>query len=266
MPRGHALIVDDSSTARLMLARMLDRLDISSEGAVSAEDAFDFLDNRQVDYIFLDHLLPGMNGFEALHVLKTSSALRDIPVFMYTSQNTPQYRAEAEKLGAAGVIGKQLDRDQLQQALEAIRSGIQPAEPLPLAASVERPPLEEPPATMRPAPTTSIDPEGLEGSVLLKRLTGRLSTLEIAYEEVADELHQLRRELAQVRAKEQPELAHRLKRMRWLNGLMLLSIAGMGLALWYQYGALQALLHSVNNQSGVLRDIISQLMDLMGHS
>ncbi|WP_097460242.1 response regulator [Mangrovitalea sediminis] len=266
MSRGHALIVDDSSTARLMLARMLDRLDISSEGVVSAEDAFDFLDDHQVDYIFLDHLLPGMNGFEALQILKTSPKMQDIPVFMYTSQNTAPYRTEAAQLGAAGVIGKQLDRDQLQQALEAISSGIQPTEttaiPLPMQQDTTALP-EASPSTPTPAPAES---NISSDSVMLKRLTGRLSTLEIAYEEVADELHQLRLELAQSRADEQVELARRQRRMRWLNGLMLLLIIGLGAAVWYQYDALQTLLRSVNNQSGVLRDIIGQLMELMGHS
>ena len=93
MPRGHALIIEDSSTARILLSRLLERADISTKGVATAEQAFPLLQQEHFDLIFLDHLLPGMNGFQALERLKQQPETRDIPVFMYTSQNAePEFR------------------------------------------------------------------------------------------------------------------------------------------------------------------------------
>src|SRR5690554_7860645 len=81
MPRGHALIIEDSSTARIILARLLERADISSKSVATAEEAFPVLQSDHFDIIFLDHMLPGMNGFQALEKLKSLPETRDIPVF-----------------------------------------------------------------------------------------------------------------------------------------------------------------------------------------
>jgi len=123
MARGSALIVDDSSTARIILARLLERADIATQGVASAEDALKRLQTEQFDLIFLDHLLPGMDGFRALETLKTQPETRHIPVFMYTSQNAEKYLQDAKARGAAGVISKQIDRNKLLQIIEVILTG-----------------------------------------------------------------------------------------------------------------------------------------------
>lgn len=251
MPGAHALIVDDSSTARIMLSRMLQRTGIESDGVASAEEAFDFLATQPVDLIFLDHLLPGMDGFEALRQLKHNDQTRQIPVFMYTSQNADQYREQAQALGAAGVIGKQISRQQLNAALEAISSD-QPAPARPVSATevIEDSSPDQPialaPANLRP-------------------LTGRLSTLEIAYEEANEELHQLRQEVARLRAGDYAEFDRHTRRMRLFVVLLLVMMIATGGILWYQLETVRTLLHTVSNQSSVLKDIISQLLTMVGH-
>lgn len=174
MARGHALIVDDSSTARIILARLLERADLTTKGVASAEEGLTQLREEAFDLVFLDHLLPGMNGLEALDVIKADSELRHIPVFMYTSQSAERYRQDAKARGAAGVIGKQVDREQLLTTIEAILTD---ASTLPSLSPIDN--------------TTG---ELIEQSYT-RRLTGRLATLEIAYEETHDELRQLRKVL-----------------------------------------------------------------------
>jgi len=127
MARAHALIIEDSSTARIILARLLERSDISSKGVSTAEEAFSLLQHESYDVIFLDHLLPGMNGFQALEQLKSQPHTRDIPVFMYTSQNAERYIDEAKTLGAAGVIRKQIDREHLQKTLDTCNRPVNPS-------------------------------------------------------------------------------------------------------------------------------------------
>ncbi|MBK8973707.1 MAG: response regulator [Hahellaceae bacterium] len=113
-----ALIVDDSATARIMLARVLNTMEIDSRQAKSGEEALQMIKSDQPNLIFLDHLMPGMDGFQTLRVIKSNPSTRNIPVIMYTSQNAPKYQEEARVLGAYGVITKQVDRNQLYLLVE----------------------------------------------------------------------------------------------------------------------------------------------------
>ncbi len=68
----HALIVDDSKTARVILRRMLEELDLAADTAESAPEAIDYLKEHQPDVIFMDHMMPGMDGFEAIKHIKNN--------------------------------------------------------------------------------------------------------------------------------------------------------------------------------------------------
>src|SRR5690606_16396789 len=111
---------DDSATARIMLARVLSSMGVAVKQSKSGEDALKFLTNYRPDLIFLDHLMPGMDGFQTLKALKSNPATHDIPVVMYTSQSALRYQEEAKALGAVGVVTKQVDREQLYLVVERI--------------------------------------------------------------------------------------------------------------------------------------------------
>ena len=102
----HALIVDDSRTASTLLRNMLGRHDISSDAVLSAEDGIDYLDGSQPDVIFMDHMMPGMDGFQAVKLIKSSPGLSTIPIVMYTTQASEVYNGQARALGAVSVLGK----------------------------------------------------------------------------------------------------------------------------------------------------------------
>ena len=62
IPGKRALVVDDSRSARVVLTRMLERYGILVDSADSAEAALDYLKEGRPDVIFMDHLMPGMDG------------------------------------------------------------------------------------------------------------------------------------------------------------------------------------------------------------
>ncbi len=62
MARKRALVVDDSKSARVILSRMLEKYDIEVDMAESAEQAIEYLQHDRPDAIFMDHLMPGMDG------------------------------------------------------------------------------------------------------------------------------------------------------------------------------------------------------------
>jgi CheY-like chemotaxis protein len=108
MARKRALVVDDSKSARVILSRMLEKYDIEVDMAESAEQAIDYLTRHRPDAIFMDHLMPGMDGLQAVQAIKSNPQTAMIPIMMYTSQEGELYVGQARALGAMGVLPKQV--------------------------------------------------------------------------------------------------------------------------------------------------------------
>ncbi|HEY0802267.1 MAG TPA: response regulator [Steroidobacteraceae bacterium] len=108
MARKSALVVDDSKSARVILSRMLEKYDIEVDMAESAEQAIEYLKNNRPDAIFMDHLMPGMDGLQAVKEIKGNPKTAMIPIMMYTSQEGELYVGQARALGALGVLPKQV--------------------------------------------------------------------------------------------------------------------------------------------------------------
>src|SRR3981189_2966775 len=108
MARKSALVVDDSKSARVILSRMLEKYDIEVDMAESAEQAIEYLNTNRPDAIFMDHLMPGMDGLQAVKAIKSNALTATIPIMMYTSQEGELYVGQARALGAMGVLPKQV--------------------------------------------------------------------------------------------------------------------------------------------------------------
>jgi CheY-like chemotaxis protein len=108
MGRKRVLVVDDSKSARVILSRMLEKYDIEVDMAESAEQAIEYLNQNRPDAIFMDHLMPGMDGLQAVQAIKGNPQTATIPIMMYTSQEGELYVGQARALGAMGVLPKQV--------------------------------------------------------------------------------------------------------------------------------------------------------------
>src|SRR5271155_3174070 len=108
MGQKRALVVDDSKSARVILSRMLEKYDIEVDMAESAEQAIEYLKHGRPDAIFMDHLMPGMDGLQAVQAIKGNPKTAMIPIMMYTSQEGELYVGQARALGAMGVLPKQV--------------------------------------------------------------------------------------------------------------------------------------------------------------
>ena len=112
-----ALIVDDSRSARVVLKRMLEELNLVVNTVESATDAIDYLKKHHPDVIFMDHMMPGMDGFEAVKQIKSNSQTAVIPIMMYTSRAGEVYLSQARALGAIGIIPKTISPVGLKESL-----------------------------------------------------------------------------------------------------------------------------------------------------
>jgi len=119
MPRS-ALIVDDSRTALASLSRLLKARNVPADLVESGPEALDYLRSNNPGVIFLDHMMPGMDGFETLSAIKSDPRTAVIPVVMYTSREGDAYMGQALVLGAFGVLQKPVNPDELELVLNRI--------------------------------------------------------------------------------------------------------------------------------------------------
>jgi CheY-like chemotaxis protein len=120
MTSRRALVVDDSRSARAFLTRILERYELAVDGVESAEQAIEYLTRQRPDVIFMDHLMPGMDGFQAVQAIKNNPLTATIPIMMYTSQEGELYLSQARALGAIGVLPKQTKHTDVSKALDQL--------------------------------------------------------------------------------------------------------------------------------------------------
>jgi CheY-like chemotaxis protein len=162
MARKRSLVVDDSKSARVILSRMLEKYDIEVDMAESAEQAIEYLKTNRPDAIFMDHLMPGMDGLQAVQAIKGNPQTAMIPIMMYTSQEGELYVGQARALGAMGVLPKQVRPVDVSKVLyelhllpdrrDMAESALAPVE---LVAGTATPTVPAAPA--RPAAAASVD-------------------------------------------------------------------------------------------------------------
>lgn len=118
----NALIVDDSKSARIMLQRLLEKMDVIALGVESAEEALSYLENQQPDIIFMDHMMPGMDGLECTQTIKSNPKTQGIPTIMYTSKEGDGYNSLARSHGANGVLPKPANQQAIMAVINSLES------------------------------------------------------------------------------------------------------------------------------------------------
>jgi CheY-like chemotaxis protein len=112
-----ALVVDDSRSARYVLQRLLEHRHIRVDLAETAQQAFSYLRDHKPDVVFMDDMLPGMDGREAIERLAADPATADIPVIMYTAQEAAELDARGTARGIVGVLSKPFTETQINTLL-----------------------------------------------------------------------------------------------------------------------------------------------------
>ena len=117
-PALRVLVIDDSATICAALRKMLQSIGLSVRVAADAETGLAMAQADPPDLIFLDIVLPNMNGFSALRVLRRNALTRTIPVIMISgnAQATEQYFGSA--VGADDFMKKPFSRLEVFERIE----------------------------------------------------------------------------------------------------------------------------------------------------
>jgi DNA-binding response OmpR family regulator len=112
------LIIDDSTTVVILLRRMLEQEGYSPMEALSAEEGIKLAVEEQPQLIFLDIVLPGMNGFAALRNLRRNPKTQSIPIIMMSGNEQATEQFWAEKIGADDFMKKPFSRAEVLTRVE----------------------------------------------------------------------------------------------------------------------------------------------------
>jgi len=104
------LIVDDDERNRYALSSYLDMLEMKVFTANDGEAAMDLLKSgKSIDLILLDIMMPVMDGYEMLRLLRSDCLLKDIPVIAVTARAMRGDDAKCMEAGASDYIPKPID-------------------------------------------------------------------------------------------------------------------------------------------------------------
>jgi CheY-like chemotaxis protein len=180
------LLVDDSKSARYALRLQLQRHGVEVDTADSAETALELLKGELPDAVLMDHMMPGLNGLEALEAIRHDPRTAHLPVVMCTSQEDEEFAATAERKGVAGILPKSGAPEKLPAILAKLRDTIRIPSQATLDAGVSAPPPVSTPAQSRQqvaaAPSSRTTPapppgaSGLDEAQILARLDERIAT------------------------------------------------------------------------------------------
>lgn len=120
---GEILLIDDDMGSRGLLARSLEEEGWRVREADNGRHAIDILTRHVPDLIFLDLLMPVMNGMEFLAAFRSSGKNANVPVIVLTSKDLTGEERQVLQGNAVAVITKQTFG--LQQLLEEVRSHLQ---------------------------------------------------------------------------------------------------------------------------------------------
>ena len=112
------IVVVDDSSFHLAECEMHLKNRYAVYTAGSAETMFRMLDRIKPDLILLDVMMPGMDGYEVIKVLKSNKETAGIPVIFLTADSDPESEAFGLSLGAADYIRKPYDARVLVQRIE----------------------------------------------------------------------------------------------------------------------------------------------------
>jgi twitching motility two-component system response regulator PilH len=113
------LIIDDSPTEVHVMQKALERHGYRTAVAVDGAEGIKLARQMRPDLIFMDIVMPGMNGYQATRALLNDPDTRTIPIVMVTSKGQEADRAWGLRQGAVDYLIKPVSPDQLVEKAQA---------------------------------------------------------------------------------------------------------------------------------------------------
>ena len=118
---GKALIVDDEKTNRLVLKSLLSKQGYQTIEAVNGQEAIDLFNQENPSIIFMDVMMPVLDGYEATRQIKAASENRFVPVIFLTAMSDEEALAQCIEAGGDDFLIKPYDKIILQSKIRSMQ-------------------------------------------------------------------------------------------------------------------------------------------------
>ncbi|MDO4946808.1 MAG: ATP-binding protein [Fibrobacter sp.] len=115
-PNAHILVVDDVSMNLKVFSGLLKKTQMQIDTAVSGEECLKMVREKQYDLIFLDHMMPKMDGVETFRLMRSLDNMNpNTPVVMLTANALEGAREQYLSEGFVDYLSKPIHADQLEK-------------------------------------------------------------------------------------------------------------------------------------------------------
>ncbi len=119
-PEAHVLVIDDNRMNIRVVEGLMRQYGVQVSYALSGQEGIDMLQSKAYDLIFLDHMMPGMDGIETFHHIrrKTDPYFKEIPIIALTANAIAGAREMFMKEGFTDFLAKPVESSVLHRTLK----------------------------------------------------------------------------------------------------------------------------------------------------
>lgn len=116
---AHILVVDDNEINRMVAEEMLRPLGVQIETASDGKQALELVQSKEYDLVFMDHLMPVMDGVEAIKEIRglEGEKYKKLPVIALTANTAKEQQEEYMQAGMSDYLSKPIDMTELYKKL-----------------------------------------------------------------------------------------------------------------------------------------------------
>ena len=100
------LVIEDQKETTALIKAIMRMQNIDVVASERAVDGIDMMRDNPPDIVFMDLLLPGMDGFTAIEIIKNDESLKHIPVIAITAASIANVHDRLVEVGADAFIAK----------------------------------------------------------------------------------------------------------------------------------------------------------------
>jgi PAS domain S-box-containing protein len=117
-PQARVLLVDDLQINLKVTQGLITPYEVQTDSAMSGYEAIELVEKKQYDMIFMDHMMPIMDGLEATERIRALPNGKDVPIVVLTANAVSGMREMFLSHGMDDFLSKPLDTAKLDEVLE----------------------------------------------------------------------------------------------------------------------------------------------------
>lgn len=117
------LVVDDEAHIRMLIEQTLEELEDEGAEIITADngaDALELIKSEKPQLVFLDVMMPKMNGFDVCHTVKHTLNMSDVYIVLLTAKGQEYDKLKGAEVGADVYMTKPFDPDELLEKAKQV--------------------------------------------------------------------------------------------------------------------------------------------------